>query len=114
MKLQVHGTLLAFLALTFCQQAQGAVQAIAAGKIIYVENGWYGEGLALHTSNDGPSGCPGPLNNFAIDKNHPSYKELTAIALAAYTTNANVEFVVDSGSCPFGNSTKVLSIRLIK
>ncbi|KAB7770984.1 hypothetical protein CEK68_01835 [Xanthomonas sp. LMG 12461] len=114
MSLKMMGLLLAIAASCFSYEADAAMQVVWTGKITYVENGWYGEGMVIHTSNDGPSGCSAPLNDFAIDKDHPSYKELTAMALAAYTSNSDVELLVDSGVCIFGNRTKVISIRLKK
>ncbi|UYK76764.1 hypothetical protein NG825_20595 [Xanthomonas sacchari] len=110
--------LIGFLLLLFvssaCYQAQAATQLVWVGKITYVENDWNGEGLAIHSSSNGPSGCPADLNDFGITSSHPAYKELTAMALAAFTTNADVELIVDSGNCVFGNRTKVISIRLKK
>ena len=85
-----------------------------AGKITYIENGWYGEGVVIHSSTNAPSGCSASLNDFAIDKNHASYKELVAIALSAYNSNADAEVIVDTGVCAFGGRTKVLSIRMKK
>ncbi|MDQ1091084.1 hypothetical protein QE400_000497 [Xanthomonas sacchari] len=114
MSLKMMGLLLAIAASCFSYEAHAAMQVFSAGKITYVENGWDGEGMAIHTSNDGPSGCSALPNDFAIDKNHPAYKELTALALAAYTSNTDVELLVDSGVCIFGNRTKVISIRLKK
>ncbi|MDY4282974.1 hypothetical protein [Xanthomonas sp. LF06-19] len=107
------GMSLAIAASCFSYQAQ-AITVVGAGKITVIENGWFGEGMAIHTSNDGPSGCSAPLNDFAIDKNHPSYQELTAMALVAYTKNLDVEVLVDPGVCIFGDRTKVISIRLKK
>ena len=82
------------------------------GKITYLENGWFGEGVAIHHSTASIKGCAADPADFAIDKNHPSYKELVAIALAAFTSQSDVELVVDKGICSFGARTKILSIRL--
>ncbi|WP_434982782.1 hypothetical protein [Xanthomonas arboricola] len=84
------------------------------GKIISVENGWQGEGVAILHSIASIKGCAADSNDFAIDKNHPSYKELVAIALAAFTSQSDVQLVVDKGVCIFGARTKIISIQLKK
>jgi len=71
-------------------------------KINFVENGWNGEGLALHVDY-GLSGCPAPDTEFAISANHPAYKELVSIVLAAFTTQAKVQIVADPEVCLFGD-----------
>ena len=91
-----------------------AAEFTGFGKINYLENGWYGEGVAIHHSTAVITGCTANSNDFAIDKNHPAYKELIAIALAAYTSESEVELIVDKGVCGFGGRTKILSIRLKK
>jgi hypothetical protein len=112
MTTKIIATSLAIFGLSICYTVQAA--DLVAGKITYIENGWYGEGVAIHSSANGPSGCSASLNDFAIDKNHAAYKELVAIALSAYNSNADVEVIVDTGDCIFGGRTKVLSIRLKK
>lgn len=82
-------------------------------KIVLVENGWFGEGLALVvTPGTGKPGCAAPENMFAIDAGHPSYKVLVAMAMTAVTTGATVQMVVAPGECIFGARTRVVSIRL--
>jgi len=85
-----------------------------SGHITYVENGWGGEGLAIHTDTGYGTAAPCGVNDFGISASHPSYKELVAIALSAYATGASVQLVLDQGTCVFGNRTKVLAIRLLK
>ncbi|MBN6112939.1 hypothetical protein [Xanthomonas bonasiae] len=99
--------------ISFCQTVQAA-DMVGPGKITYIENGWDGEGVAIHSSINGPAGCTASLNDFGIEKSHAAYKELVAMALSAYTSNADVEIIVDAGKCVFGARTKVLSIRLKK
>ncbi|MBO9872954.1 MULTISPECIES: hypothetical protein [Xanthomonas] len=108
------GFLMVIVGSIACWQAQASPQVVWVGKITYIENAWNGEGIAIHSSSDGPYGCTSDLNDFGITSNDPSYKELAAMALAAFTTNADVELIVDSGNCVFGNRTKVVSIRLKK
>jgi hypothetical protein len=84
------------------------------GKITYLENGWAGEGVALHHSGNAIDGCPADPHDFGIDKNNPLFKELVALAMAAYTTESNVELVVEKKDCIFGGRTKVISIRLVR
>lgn len=91
-----------------------AVEVTSYGKITYVENGWYGEGLALHHSTASVTGCTGSPNDFVIDKNHPAYQELLAMALTAYTRDLDVGLIVTKGDCGFGERTKILAIRLAK
>jgi len=114
MSSKIMALLLAVAGLGFCYTGRAAQQLVWQGKIIYVENGWNGEGLVIRDSSIGPEGCWAPRDEFAIDKDHPAYKELVAMALAAYTSNADVEVILDSGVCLFGGRTKVLSIRLKK
>lgn len=90
-----------------------AAEVVGTGKITYVENGWYGEGLVLHFSV-GIDGCSAQNNDFAIDVNHPSYKELVSMALTAFSSSSDVQLIVEKGTCLFGKRTKVLSIRLIE
>lgn len=91
-----------------------AVGFVATGKITSIENGWFGEGVVFHHSGPGISGCGTSPTQFAIDKNHPGYKEIVAIALAAYASSSNVDLVVDPGVCLFGNRTKALAINMKK
>lgn len=91
-----------------------AAYAIAPGKITYIENGWLGEGLALHVSGSGVSGCTAQPTEFAIGKDHPAYRDMVAIALSAFASSSDVEIVAEAGTCLFGNRTKVLAIRLRK
>lgn len=96
------------------QQAPASASVVASTRIIFVENGWFGEGLAIKTQGSGVSGCPAASNEFAIAASHPSYQQLVAIALNAFSTDQAVELVVEDGTCLFGNRTKIVSIRLIK
>lgn len=95
-------------------QTVQAADVVGPGKITYIENGWDGEGIAIHSSINGPGGCTASLNDFGVEKSHAAYKELVAMALSAYASNADVEIIVDAGKCVFGARTKVLSIRLKK
>jgi hypothetical protein len=94
--------------------ANAAIAETAVSKVILVENGWYGEGMAFQMTV-AISGCSVGINplgdQYMIEKTHPSYKELTSMLLAAYTTAASVSVTVDTGVCPVGR-TKVLSIKL--
>jgi hypothetical protein len=99
--------------ISLCQTVQAA-NLVGPTKITYIENGWEGEGIAIHSSINGPTGCTASLNDFGIEKSHAAYKELVAMALSAYAPNADVEIIVDAGKCVFGARTKVLSIRLKK
>ena len=114
MNVKTIGLLLVIAAVCFSQKTRAATVVVPMGQITYVENGWYGEGMAIHTSNDGPSGCSAGPNQFAIDRNHPAYQELTAMALMAYMKNIEIGLVADSGTCILNGRTKIISIRLQK
>ncbi|WP_152668505.1 hypothetical protein [Xanthomonas perforans] len=101
------------LTATLVSGGASAVEVTANGKIAFVENGWYGEGLSLAHSAPVAS-CTGGANNYVIDKNHPSYQELLAIALTAYTRELDVKLIVEPGVCGFGGRTKILAMRLSK
>jgi hypothetical protein len=94
--------------------ANAAIAERAVGKVVLVENGWYGEGMVF-TMTVAIAGCSVGVNplgdQYTIEKSHPSYKELTSLLLAAYTTAVPVSVTVDTGVCPVGR-TKVLSIKL--
>ncbi|WP_146096916.1 hypothetical protein [Xanthomonas arboricola] len=102
-----------FVCTLYCGCAFPA-ELTAPGRLVFLENGWNGEGVAISHSTASVAGCATETNSFAIDKNHPAYKELVAIALSAYTSESNVELIVDKGVCGFGGRTKVISIRLKK
>lgn len=108
------GKLFAFLIVIGLAEVALAVEAVPVGKITFIENGWYGEGVAFQLSGPGVPGCAAGPTHFAIDKNHAGYKEVVAIALAAYASSSNVELIVERGVCSFGDRTKVLSIRMRK
>ncbi len=103
----------AFATLVFSYISANAADVVGTGKIDYVENGWEGEGLAIHHSV-GIDGCTASNTEYAIEKNHLSYKELVSMALSAFALGSDVQLVVERGVCSFGGRTKVLSIRLIK
>jgi hypothetical protein len=90
-----------------------AAETIGPTKISFVEPGWSGEGLAIHTDK-GLSGCGAPDTEFAIAKSHPSYNELLSMTLTAFAAQSNVEIVAYAGVCIFGARTKVVSIRLLR
>lgn len=95
-------------------QTASAADVVSVSKITRIENGWLGEGVALRLSGPGITGCPADPVEFAIGKDHPGYREIVAIALAAQSSSADVELVVEKGQCLFGGRTKVLSVRLYK
>jgi hypothetical protein len=90
-----------------------ALATAGPGRITYVENGWYGEGMAI-VLEASLSGCPAPANQFAVIAGHPSYKEITAMVIAAYLAGTPVQLVVEQGQCVFGNRTKIVSVRMIR
>ncbi|MBB3815130.1 hypothetical protein FHY13_003511 [Xanthomonas arboricola] len=91
-----------------------AGEATGYGKITYVENGWYGEGIALHHSTALITDCTAGPNDFVIDRNHAAYQELLAMALTAYTRDLDVQLIVEKKDCRFGGRTKILAMRFAK
>ncbi|XXT21292.1 hypothetical protein WME94_06990 [Sorangium sp. So ce429] len=89
--------------------ARAAHVGTGRGRVTYLENGWFGEGMAVHLTASVP-GCKD--HEYAIPVEHPSYKDMTAMLLSAFINNRQVELVVDQGVCIFGDRTKVLSVRL--
>jgi hypothetical protein len=102
-----------YLTLIYSGNGNSAVENVLTGKITAIENGWFGEGIVLKHTN-GKAGCGSDQNEFAISKDHAGYKEIAAIALTAFTSQADVQLIVDTGVCLFGNRTKVLAVRLVK
>jgi hypothetical protein len=90
-----------------------AYQMTGKGKIQWIENGWFGEGMVFSFSIP-ISGCPGSANEFAISKDHVGYKEVTSMLIAAYSMQSDVAITVENGICIIGDRTKVISIRVIK
>lgn len=91
--------------------AAAAIATVGPATITFIENGWSGEGFAVHLSS-GISGCPAPPTEFGIPATHGAYKELVALLMSAYFTGKPVEIVVNTGVCTLGNRTGILSIRL--
>lgn len=88
------------------------IQTVPMTKISYLENGWSGNGLAIHVSGAGIDGCPAANNKFALSDDHPGYDTILALALSAQAQDADIELIVDKGNCLFGDRTRILSIRL--
>lgn len=108
-------TLLLGLAAGFAQPAAADPVSTGVTQIEFVENGWYGEGFSIHiTPGTGVTGCAAPKEKLGVDKGHPAYKEIVAMAIAAYSTGTKVEFMVEQGVCVLGRRTKIVSIRLLK
>jgi hypothetical protein len=85
---------------------------IGPAYITFVENGWFGEGVAVRIDpNTTLQGC-GP--DFGVRAEHPAYKQLTALIVSAYHAKSKVELVVNPGDCVFGNRTNITSVRLIQ
>ena len=95
--------------------SMAALTATAPTQITFLENGWYGEGFAIHIiPGTGVTGCPVPEYEFGIAKSHPAYKDMLGLAMMAYASGSKVQLVVDTGVCVLGNRTNVISIRLYK
>jgi len=101
-----------FLAvISFTTQAQYA--ATSSGQITFIENGWGGEGFAIHMENAvQTAGCPAPAYEYGLDASHQAYKILVALMITAYTQKLPVQMVVQPGTCVLGARTKIISIRL--
>ena len=90
-----------------------AADIVGVGQIQWIENGWYGEGVAF-SFTVGIDGCPAARTEFAVSKDHAGYKELVSMLLAAQASSSNVTLFVEKGTCLFGGRTKVLAIRMAK
>ena len=101
-----------FLALvSFTTQAQ--YSPTASGQITFIENGWFGEGFAIHMENSvQTAGCPAAANEYGLEASHQAYKILVALMITAYTQKLPVQMVVQPGTCVLGARTKIISIRL--
>lgn len=87
------------------------ITSVGPASVTFIENGWSGEGFAVHLSA-GVSGCPAQPTEFGIPATHPAYKELVALLMSAYFTEKKVSVVVDTGVCTLGARTGIISIRL--
>lgn len=103
---------LCFIFLLCVPQFAMAYSTVTKGKITYIENGWFGEGVALKHSTP-TTGCQANDHEYAISADHPSYQQITSLLIAAFTAKLDVELVVLPSDCLFGKRTRVLSIRLI-
>jgi hypothetical protein len=90
-----------------------AFDVVGSTKINYVENGWFGEGLAVYADH-GIAGCGADDTQFFIDESHPSYTVLASIVLTAFSTQSDVQIVTVTGTCLAGDRTKILSVRLLR
>ena len=90
--------------------------AVGPTYINYVENGWFGEGIAIHVDQSAPAGCVvnTGFGDFGVRSDHPAYDKITALILSAFFSHSAVELVVNPGNCVFGNRTNVVSVRLIQ
>lgn len=88
--------------------------ALAPTTITFVENGWFGEGLAIQTTATYSTSCYGGGTQFAVPITHPAYKDIVAIALAAYAIGSTVQIVIEDSTCAFAGRMSILSIRLLK
>jgi hypothetical protein len=102
-----------FLIAFFPSVAQAQYAPTASGQITYIENGWLGEGFAIHMENTvQTTGCPAAANEYGLDATHQAYKILVALMITAYTQKLPVQMVVQPGTCVLGSRTKIISIRL--
>ncbi|WP_153066918.1 hypothetical protein [Xanthomonas arboricola] len=83
-----------------------AAESSGFGKITFLGNGWFREGVAIHHSTASTASCTTNPNSFAIDKNHPTYKKLVAIAVAAYASESGFKLIVAKGVCGFCRRNK--------
>lgn len=108
MKRMVYRSVLLLLALPMAQ----AQTATSPTTLQQVANGWSGEQFAT-TLAAGSSTCPGGPNEYTIPKTAQAYRDVVAMALAAFTSGSSV-IVKTDGSCFQNNRAVVLELRLIK
>lgn len=97
-----------------CYHTLAVAQTTGTVKITYLENGWFGEGLAFKVSGSGVSGCPAPDIEFAVPQSHPAYREIQTLLVSAFVAKQNIEVVPRIGTCGFGNRTLIHSVRLVE
>lgn len=84
-------------------------------KIVALENGWYGEGLAITaTTSTSVPGCTPSSSEYGVDASHPNFDAIVAMALAAFASGANVILITADNGCAFAGRTKILAIKLIR
>lgn len=103
-----------FLFVGIVGSANAAVQSIGNGKIQWLENGWDGEGVAFKFSLPVSGGCTANVNEYAVSKDHPGYKEIVSILLAAQVSQSDVTLTVENTICLVGVRTKVMAVRIVK
>lgn len=79
--------------------------------IAQLENGWFGEGMAVILNNVNVSGC-GPGNEFGVKASHPNFAQISSLLIAAKLSARTVQIVYEPTSCVFGNRKELLSVRL--
>lgn len=102
------------LTLLLSTNAWSGIATTGTGYVIFAENGWSGEGFAVHLTDAAAiGGCASGATEFGLDANHPAYKILVALMITAYAQQTPVQLVVDQGSCVLGNRTRIVSIRMV-
>jgi ABC-type sugar transport system substrate-binding protein len=79
--------------------------------IAQLENGWFGEGMAVILNNVNVSGC-GPGNEFGVKTSHPNFAQISSLLISAKLSGRTVQIVYEPTSCVFGNRKELLSVRL--
>ncbi len=114
MKLVLSKLVTAAVVALFSTAAWSGYVSTGTGNLTFIENGWFGEGFAIHmTSTAAVTGCGAPATEFGIAADHPAYKYLVSLMMMAYSQQLPVQLVVDQGVCTLGARTKIVAIRLM-
>lgn len=98
----------------FSTPAWSGIISTGTGTLTFIENGWFGEGFAIHMSGATTTGCGAPTNEYGIASDHPAFKYLVSLMMMAYSQQLPVQLVVDQGVCTLGARTKVIAVRLVQ
>ncbi|KCZ52812.1 hypothetical protein HY29_17885 [Hyphomonas beringensis] len=105
-------------ALVWCAVTPAGVAEVfsAPAKIVWVENGWFEEGLAFKVEpQSGVAGCPTSDDEFSLEASREDFYLISSMILTAFSTGANVIVTIhDTGDCAFGGRNKVESVKLVK
>ncbi len=88
----------------------GSQSFIPPTTIVQVANGWVGEQFVIVVAA-GSSTCPAGPNEYTIPSTSAAYKDVVAIAIAAFSTGSSV-LIRPDGTCFQNNRAVLLELRL--
>lgn len=103
----------AFFAAFSAGSAQAAILASSDSVPRMVENGWYGDGLAITLVNSVPTGCV-LVNEFWLEATHPGYKNISKMVIGASLASRKIRVVFDNAAaCVSTGRASVVSVQLL-